>query len=50
MASAGWAQVVSRLQPVRWLVLGLSLIGGAWLMMGAGSLSAVPLRLRHRHR
>jgi HEAT repeat protein len=47
--STRWAPALNQLQPVRWLVLGLSLIGGAWLMMGAGSLAAVPL-LRHRHR
>jgi HEAT repeat protein len=45
-----WAPALNQLQPVRWLVLGLSLIGGAWLMMGGGSLSAIPLRLRYRHR
>jgi HEAT repeat protein len=45
-----WAPALNQLQPLRWLVLGLSLIGGAWLMMGVGSLAAVPLRLRHRHR
>ena len=45
-----WAPTLSQLQPVRWLVLGLSLIGGAWLMMSKGALSTVPLRLRHRHR
>lgn len=45
-----WAPALNQLQMVRWLVLGLSLIGGAWLMMGAGSLSAVSLRLRQRHR
>jgi HEAT repeat protein len=45
-----WAPALDQVQPVRWLVLGLSLIGGAWLMMGAGSPSTVPLRLRHRHR
>ncbi len=43
VASAGWATrwapVVSRLQPVRWLVLALSLVGAAWLMMGTRSLS-----------
>jgi HEAT repeat protein len=45
-----WAPALNQLQMVRWLVLGLSLIGGAWLMMGKGSLAAVPLRLRHRQR
>jgi HEAT repeat protein len=45
-----WAPALNQLQPLRWLVLGLSLIGGAWFMLGAGALSAVPLRLRHRHR
>jgi HEAT repeat protein len=45
-----WALALNRLEPVRWLVLGLSLIGGAWLMMGKRALTAVPLRLRYRHR
>jgi HEAT repeat protein len=45
-----WAPMLNQLQPVRWLILSLSLIGGAWLMMGKGSLAAVPLRLRHRQR
>jgi HEAT repeat protein len=45
-----WAPTFNQLQPLRWLVLGLSLIGGAWLMMGAGSLIAAPPRLRHRNR
>ena len=45
-----WAPTVNQLQPVRWLVLGLSLIGGVWLIMGARSLIATPQRLRHRHR
>jgi HEAT repeat protein len=45
-----WALALNQLQPVRWLVLALSLIGGTWLMMGAGSLASIPLRLRHRHR
>jgi HEAT repeat protein len=43
-----WAPALNQLQPVRWLVLALSLAGAAWLMMGARSLAAVPLRLRHR--
>jgi HEAT repeat protein len=43
-----WAPTLSRLQPVRWLVLGLSLLAAAWLMMGTGPLAVVPLRLRHR--
>jgi HEAT repeat protein len=54
MASTGWAirwaPTFNQLQPVRWLVLGLSLIGGAWLMLGAGSLIAIPQRLQHRDR
>jgi HEAT repeat protein len=53
-AASGWAThwgpALGRLQPMRWLVLGLSLAGAAWLMMGSGSLATVPLRLRHRHR
>lgn len=45
-----WAPTFNQLQPVRWLVLGLSVVAGVWLMMGSGSLAAIPLRLRHRHR
>jgi HEAT repeat protein len=47
---ARWAPTFSRLQPVRWLVLALSLAGAAWLMMGTKPLVAVPLQLRSRHR
>jgi HEAT repeat protein len=46
--AARWAPTFSHLQPVRWLVLTLSLVGAAWLMMGTKSLVAVPLRLRQR--
>jgi HEAT repeat protein len=45
-----WAPALNQLQPVRWLVLALSLAGGAWLMMGTRSWAAVPLGLRHRSR
>jgi len=45
-----WAPALNQLQPVRWLVLALSLAGAAWLMMGTKSLVAVPLQLRSRHR
>jgi len=52
--ASGWAArlapALSALQPVRWLVLALSLAGAAWLMMGTGSRTAVPLRLRPRSR
>ena len=44
-----WSPTFDQLQPLRWLVLGLSLIGGAWLILGARSLLAMPQRLRHRH-
>jgi HEAT repeat protein len=54
MATTGWAThwapTFSRLQPVRWLVLALSLAGAAWLMMDTRSLVVVPLRQRLRHR
>jgi HEAT repeat protein len=45
-----WAPTFSRLQPVRWLVLALSLAGAAWLMIGTKSLVVAPLRQRLRHR
>ncbi|MGD2205656.1 MAG: hypothetical protein PVH17_02650, partial [Anaerolineae bacterium] len=48
--AARWAPMFSRLQPVRWLVLTLSLAGAVWLAMGTKSLVSVPMRLRLRHR
>ncbi len=48
--AARWAPAFSRLQPVRWLVLALSLAGASWLMMGNNSLVAVPMRFRSRER
>ena len=48
--AAHWAPALNQLQPVRWLVLALSLAGGAWLMMGTRSRAVVSLRLRNRHR
>jgi HEAT repeat protein len=48
--AARWAPTFSRLQPVRWLVLALSLAGAAWLILGTKSLVAMPLRRRLRHR
>ena len=46
--AAHWAPRLNQLQPVRWLVLALSLASGAWLMMGTRSWAAAPLRLRPR--
>ena len=48
--AARWAPTFSRLQPVRWLVLALSLAGASWLLVGNDSLAAVPARLRFRER
>jgi HEAT repeat protein len=48
--AARWAPALNQLQPVRWLVLALSLAGAAWLMMGHEFLVAVSPRLRLRHR
>jgi HEAT repeat protein/photosystem II stability/assembly factor-like uncharacterized protein len=45
-----WAPALNQLQPLRWLVLALSLAGAAWLMMGTRPLAAVPLQLRSRNR
>jgi HEAT repeat protein len=45
-----WAPILSRLQPVRWMFLTVSLVGAAWLMLDKGFLVAVSLRLRHWHR
>ena len=46
--AAYWAEALDRLQPVRWLVLALSLAGAAWLMMDSLPLFAAQRRLRHR--
>ena len=43
-----WAPALDRLEPMRWLVLALSLAGGAGLMMSGRSRATAPLRLRHR--
>jgi HEAT repeat protein len=48
--AARWAPAFSRLQPVRWLVLALSLVGASWLVMGNNSLLTVPVRFRFRQR
>jgi HEAT repeat protein len=45
-----WAPAFSRLQPLRWLVLALSLAAAGWLLVGTRSREAVPLRLRMRQR
>jgi HEAT repeat protein len=45
-----WAPTLNELQLLRWMVLGLSLIAGVWLMMGKGSLIPLPLRARQRAR
>lgn len=43
---ANWAPALSRVQPLRWLLLGLSLAGAAWLALGQGRLSAMPIARR----
>ncbi len=48
--AARWAPVFSRLQPVRWLMLALSLAGGAWLMIGGRQWLAMPVGLRPQNR
>jgi HEAT repeat protein len=48
--AASWAPALSRLQPVRWLILALSLAGAAWLMLGDRPLVAAAQRVRFRHR
>jgi HEAT repeat protein len=45
-----WAPGLERLAPMRWLVLAVSLVGGAWLMMSTRSWATAPLRLRQRQR
>jgi HEAT repeat protein len=35
---AGWAPTLNQLQPLRWLLLALSLAGAAWLAVGRGAL------------
>ena len=45
--STRWAPALDRLEPMRWLVLALSLVGGAWLMMSTRNWGGTaPLRLR----
>ena len=44
---AAWAPALYRLQAVRWLVLGLSLAGAAWLAVGQRRLSLRPAPQRH---
>jgi HEAT repeat protein len=46
---ASWAPALNRLQPVRWLMLALSLAGGAWLMLGDKRLAPVTLRKGTRY-
>jgi HEAT repeat protein len=41
-----WAPALNRLQPLRWLFLISSLVGAAWLALGQGRLSPVPLLRR----
>jgi HEAT repeat protein len=50
IGSTRWASTLSRLQPMRWLVLVLTLAGAAWLMTGRETHVAVSQRLRIRHR
>lgn len=46
---AGWVPVLDRLQPMRWLVLVLSVAGAAWLMMGNTRWLPAALRSESRH-
>jgi HEAT repeat protein len=39
---ASWAPALNRLQPLRWLILALSLAGAAWLVVGGGNLQREP--------
>jgi len=45
-----WAPLLNRLEPVRWLLLALSLAAAAWLMVGARRGLQVPVFLRKRTR
>ena len=45
-----WAPALDRFEPMRWLVLALSLVGGAGLMMSTRPWATAPLRLRQRTR
>jgi len=45
-----WAPALNRHQPVRWLILVLTLVGAAWLMMGNRSPTTAPLGLGARER
>ncbi|MFN2291118.1 MAG: HEAT repeat domain-containing protein [Anaerolineae bacterium] len=43
---ARWAPTLSRLEPLRWLLLGVSLLGAAWLAAGRGRSSPLPVLRR----
>ena len=43
---ARWAPTLSRLEPLRWLLLGLSLVGATWLAAGRERLSPLPVPRR----
>jgi len=43
---ASWAPALLHLQPMRWIILGLSLAGAAWLSLGRRQLLPVPVRQR----
>jgi HEAT repeat protein len=45
---ASWAPALRQLQPMRWLILGFSLAGAAWLSLGRRQLSPALLRQRRR--
>ena len=39
-----WSHILGRLQPMRWLILGLSVAGAAWLALGDRRLVSTPIK------
>jgi len=39
-----WSLVLGRLQPLRWLILGMSVVGAVWLAVGNRRLAPTPIR------
>lgn len=47
---ASWAPTLNRLQPLRWSILGLALVGAVWLALGQKSLSPLVVLQRQERR
>jgi HEAT repeat protein len=42
--AVAWPVILDRLQPMRWLILGMSVVGAVWLALGNRRLVATPVR------